>query len=227
MRIASCRSARDPQAACAWRLSSPVSSQGEERVNDSRSIIVLFGDVEERILVEVRRVEPGSSPGVQAQLHPPGDGAARDAGQGALPAPGGRRRRTAGSGCSSRQASWPRRFPQPIIRAPVSNSELKNGIWIARGAPGLSEGHLGILHGLGCGDLESYCTPRRSSSHPGCTWSGPGLIHAGRGCAGWQSEGDLQRPWQIALRASVGSTDALWKYLRGSMSSNTIVTLNS
>jgi hypothetical protein len=82
-------------------------------------------------------------------------------------------------------------------------SYLKNGIWIARRAPGLSDGPLGIMHGLGCGDLESYWTPRRSSSDPGCAWSGPGVIHAGRGCAGWPSGWDLQRSWQIPLRASV------------------------
>jgi hypothetical protein len=85
----------------------------------------------------------------------------------------------------------------------AQQQQTKNGTWIASGAPGLSEGPLGIMHGLGSGDLESYCTPRRSSSHPGCTCSGPGLIHAGRSCAGWRSEWDLQRSWHIALRASV------------------------
>src|SRR5262249_22436967 len=69
MGFASCGSARDPHAPSAWRPSSPVSSKGEELVIDSRSHIVLLGEVEERILDEVRPVEPGSKPGVQAQLH--------------------------------------------------------------------------------------------------------------------------------------------------------------
>jgi hypothetical protein len=69
MRVASLGSAGDLRAACARRLSSPVSSQSEKRVNDARSFIVRAGDVEEPTLDDIRGVEPGSDPRVQAQVH--------------------------------------------------------------------------------------------------------------------------------------------------------------